>query len=105
MSEASEAPDPGLAPREVSEASEAPDPGLAPSEVCLAYAPGTENVDPTPENICSAMSPGLPNTVPGISYPEMSTLQQSCPGVQELRHSPSLKIVRLFLVIVPVGVA
>ena len=48
---------------------------------------------PDQENICSAMSPSLPNTVPGISFLEMSALQQSCKLVQELRHSPSLKIV------------
>ena len=72
MSEASEAPDPGLAPREVSEA---PDPGLAPSEVCLAYAPGTENVDPTPENICSAA-------------PCLQVSQIQCPGFHTLKCQP-----------------
>ena len=37
--------------------------------------------------------PPTPPLVPGISYSEMSLLQQSCPKVQNLRQSSALKVV------------
>ena len=61
-----------------------PDVGLV-SEVSdqrMIYLP------PTP-----TLPPPTPPLAPGISYSEMSTLQQSCPKIQNLRQSPSLSIV------------
>ena len=46
---------------------------------------------PSPSPAGSLPSP--PPSVPGISYQEMSILQQSCPKVQALRRSSALAIV------------
>ena len=39
------------------------------------------------------LAPALPPIVPGVSYIQMSSLQQSCTKIQQLRQSSALKIV------------
>ena len=70
------------------------------SDIC--HLPKAENIvadaltclgPDQPPDVLSFLSPALPPPVPGISYQEMSTLQQSCPKVKALRQSSTRKVV------------
>jgi len=74
----------------------------------ILHLPGPENVvadalsrpessdvphNPPPTTLISKLQPVAPPPVPGISFSEMSILQQSCPKIEVLRRSSTLSVI------------